>query len=329
MGMRTQILKILRETKSYVSGQELCEKIGVSRTTIWKVVGQLKTEGYVIEGIRNRGYRLVDVPDSIDAEEIRSRLNTRWLGKDIYYQKSVDSTNSWAKRLAEEGKPSGTVVVADRQTSGKGRRGRSWSTPERMSVPVSILLRPEFSPEKASMMTLVMGLSVVQAIENVSRLTCSIKWPNDVLISEKKVCGILAELYSQIDNMEYMVVGAGVNANMTEFPDEIKEKATSLRMELGRPVERALVLVSILEAFEKNYEIFLKTQDLRELKNEYILKLININRAVRVLQPYGEFQGTAKGIDDWGNLLVERADNGIVEQVYAGEVSVRGLNGYI
>lgn len=327
--MKTQILKILRETKGYVSGQELCKKIGVSRTTIWKVVGQLKDEGYVIEGIRNRGYRLVDVPDSIDAEEIRSRLNTRWIGKNIYYQRSVDSTNSWAKRLAEEGMPSGTVVTTDRQTSGKGRRGRSWNTPERMSVPVSILLRPEFSPEKASMMTLVMGLSVVQGIENISRLRCSIKWPNDVLVSEKKVCGILAELYSQIDNMEYMVVGVGVNANMTEFPDELKEKATSLRMELGRPVKRALVLVSILEAFEKNYEIFLKTQDLRELKDTYISKLINADRPVRVLQPRGEFQGTARGIDDWGNLLVERADNGILEQVYAGEVSVRGLNGYI
>lgn len=327
--MKTQILKVLRETKGYVSGQELCEKIGVSRTTIWKVVGQLKIEGYVIEGIRNRGYRLVDAPDSINVEEIRSRLNTRWLGKDIYYQRTVDSTNSWAKRLAEEGSPSGTVVVADKQTNGKGRRGRSWDTPERMSIPISILLRPEFPPEKASMMTLVMGLSVVQAIENVSRLKCSIKWPNDVLISEKKVCGILAELYSQIDNMEYMVVGAGVNANMTEFPDELKEKATSLRMELGRPVERALVLVSILETFEKNYEIFLKTQDLRELKDKYISKLINKGRSVRVLQPYGEFRGTAKGIDDWGNLLVKRADNGILEQVYAGEVSVRGLNGYI
>lgn len=329
LGMRIQILKVLRGTKGYVSGQELCEKIGVSRTTIWKVIGQLKTEGYVIEGIRNRGYRLVDVPDSIDAEEICSRLNTEWLGKNIYYQQSVDSTNSWAKRLAEEGSPSGTVVVADRQTSGKGRRGRSWDTPERMSVPMSILLRPEFSPEKASMTTLVMGLSVVQGIENVSRLKCSIKWPNDVLISEKKVCGILTELYSQIENMEYMVVGAGVNVNMTEFPDELKGKATSLCMELGHPVERASVLVSILEAFEKNYEIFLKTQDLRELKGEYTAKLINMDHAVRVLQPHGEFRGTARGINDWGKLLVERADDGSLEQIYAGEVSVRGLNGYI
>lgn len=327
--MKARILKILRETKGYVSGQELCEKIGVSRTTIWKVVGQLKTEGYVIEGIRNRGYRLVDVPDSIDAEEIHSRLNTRWLGKDIYYQRSVDSTNSWAKRLAEEGKSSGTVVIADMQTSGKGRRGRSWETPERMSVPISILLRPDFSPGRASMLTLVMGLSVVQALENTGNLTCGIKWPNDVLISEKKVCGILAELYSQIDNMEYMVVGAGVNANMTEFPEELKDKATSLRNEMGRPVQRALVVVSILEAFEKNYDIFLQTHDLQKLKDEYMLKLVNIDRPVRVLQTHDKFEGIARGIDIWGNLLVERADNGTIEQVYAGEVSVRGLNGYV
>lgn len=327
--MKTQILKILRETRGYVSGQELCEKIGVSRTTIWKVVGQLKAEGYVIEGIRNRGYRLVDVPDSIEAEEIYSRLNTRWIGKKIYYQQSVDSTNSWARRLAEEGKPSGTVVVADMQTNGKGRRGRNWETAERMSVPISILLRPEFPPEKASMLTLVMGLSVVQALENASNIECSIKWPNDILISEKKVCGILAELFSQIDNMEYMVLGVGVNANMTEFPVELAGKATSLRRELGRPVQRALVVAFILEAFEKNYEIFLQTQDLRNLKKEYIRRLINTNRSVRVMQPHGEFQGVARGIDVWGNLLVERADNGNLEQVYAGEVSVRGLNGYV
>jgi BirA family biotin operon repressor/biotin-[acetyl-CoA-carboxylase] ligase len=327
--MKAQILKILRETRGYVSGQELCEKLSVSRTTIWKVVGQLKSEGYVIEGIRNRGYRLVDVPDSIDEKEIRSRLHTQWLGKEIYYQKSVDSTNSWAKRLAEEGKPSGTVVVADVQTNGKGRRGRSWETPERMSVPLSILLRPDFAPEKASMLTLVMGLSVVQALENAVSLQCSIKWPNDVLISEKKVCGILAELYSQIDNMEYMVVGAGVNANMTEFPEELANKATSLRNELGRPVQRALLVAYILEAFEKNYEKFLHTQDLRDLKEEYTKRLLNTGRPVRILQPQEEFEGVARGIDTWGNLLVERTDSGVVEQVYAGEVSVRGLHGYV
>ena len=327
--MKAQILKILRETRGYVSGQELCEKLSVSRTTIWKVVGQLKSEGYVIEGIRNRGYRLVDVPDSIDEKEIRSRLHTQWLGKEIYYQKSVDSTNSWAKRLAEEGKPSGTVVVADVQTNGKGRRGRSWETPERMSVPLSILLRPDFAPEKASMLTLVMGLSVVQALENAVSLQCSIKWPNDVLISEKKVCGILAELYSQIDNMEYMVVGAGVNANMTEFPEELANKATSLRNELGRPVQRALLVAYILEAFEKNYEKFLHTQDLRDLKEEYTKRLLNTGRPVRMLQPQEEFEGVARGIDTWGNLLVERTDSGVVEQVYAGEVSVRGLHGYV
>lgn len=329
MGMKAQILKILRETRGYVSGQELCEKLSVSRTTIWKVVGQLKSEGYVIEGIRNRGYRLVDVPDSIEEKEIRSRLHTQWLGKEIYYQKSVDSTNSWAKRLAEEGKPSGTVVVADMQTNGKGRRGRSWETPERMSVPLSILLRPDFLPEKASMLTLVMGLSVVQALENAVSLQCSIKWPNDVLISEKKVCGILAELYSQIDNMEYMVVGAGVNANMTEFPEELANKATSLRNELGHPVQRALLVAYILEAFEKNYEKFLHTQDLRDLKEEYTKRLLNTGRPVRILQPQEEFEGVARGIDTWGNLLVERTDSGVVEQVYAGEVSVRGLHGYV
>ena len=327
--MKTRILRILRESKGFVSGQELCEKIGVSRTTIWKIVGQLKTEGYVIEGVRNRGYRLVDVPDTIDVEEVRCLLNTQWLGKEIYYQRSVDSTNSWAKRLADEGKPSGTVVLADKQTSGKGRRGRTWETPERLSIPISILLRPEFPPDKASMLTLVMGLSVVQAVENISDLQCGIKWPNDVLISEKKVCGILAELYSQIDHLEYMVVGAGVNANMTEFPDELSDKATSLRKELGRPIRRALVVASILEAFEKHYEIFLQTQDLRVLKEEYAQKLLNTDHPVRVLQPHGEFTGTARGIDTWGNLLVEREDDGTVERVYAGEVSVRGIHGYV
>lgn len=327
--MKEKILRILRESGDYVSGQELCEQMGVSRTAIWKVIGQLKEEGYEIEAVRNRGYRIQGVPDSLEASEVKSRLHTRLIGREVYFAKEVDSTNTWLRRLEDEGCGEGAVTLADTQTRGKGRRGRVWQTPVGTSIPVSILLKPDFPPERASMLTLVMGLSVAQAIEAVCGLKTGIKWPNDVVISGKKICGILTEMNAQMDYIEYVIVGVGINANMTEFSEDLADKATSLRNELGHPVNRGDIVAAVLESFEKNYEYFLKTLDLSGMREEYNRILLNRNEQVRVLQPKAEYEGTALGIDEMGNLLVRRADDGRIERVYAGEVSIRGLYSYV
>lgn len=327
--MKTKILQILRHTDGYVSGQQLCDELGVSRTAVWKVINQLKEEGYEIEAVRNKGYHILEAADVLDSSEIRSRLHTQWIGKEVYYQSEIDSTNSWMKRLAEDGAPEGSVTIADMQSRGKGRRGRVWVTPFGTSAPFSVLLRPDIRPDRASMLTLVIGLCVAQGIQEMYGLDVGIKWPNDVVVNGKKICGILTEMTMQAEYIDSVIVGVGINANMQEFSPELTDKATSLRNELGHPVKRAEIVVKILELFEEKYQIFLKTQDLTGLMEEYHSFLLNKDKEVRVLQPGDEHAGVARGINAMGDLIVERSDNGQTEKVFAGEVSIRGLYSYV
>ena len=288
----------------------------------------LKEEGYEIQSVQNKGYCLMEVPDVLGESEIKSRMETQWVGQRVYFYEEIDSTNTQAKRLAEEDAPSGTLVVSDCQVKGKGRRGRVWTSPKGEAIYMTILLRPQIRPDRASMVTLVMGLSVVQAIRNVLGLETSIKWPNDVVLNRKKLVGTLTEMSAQMDYIEYLVIGTGINANMTEFSEELKDKATSLRMEMGRPVNRAALIAESMKCFEKNYEIFEKSQDLSGLIEDYQAVLANLNQPVRVLEPGHEYSGIARGINEKGELLVERED-GTVTAVYSGEVSVRGLYSYV
>lgn len=325
---KTKILKVLRATDGYISGQELCGQLGISRTAVWKYMKQLKEEGYEIQAVQNKGYCLVEAPDVLGESEIKSRMNTRWVGREVYFYEEIDSTNTQAKRLAEEGAPSGTLVVSDCQLKGKGRRGRAWESPKGSAIYMTLMIRPQILPEHASMLTLVMGLSAVQAIRNVLNLETSIKWPNDVVLNKKKLVGILTEMNTQMDYIEYLVIGIGINVNMQHFPQELEDKATSLQMELGHPVNRAELVAETMRCFEKNYEIFEKTQDLSGMVDSYQQVLANYNQPVRVLEPGNEYSGIARGINAKGELLVERED-GSVEKVYSGEVSVRGLYSYV
>lgn len=325
--MKAEILTLLREKQDYVSGQELCSRFGVSRTAVWKVVNQLKEEGYVIEAVQNKGYRLKENPDVLSISELKSRIHNQWAGGDIYYYEETTSTNIDAKRLAEEGAPHGTIAVADKQTAGRGRRGRAWESPAGKDIYFTILLRPDFPPDKASALTLVMALSVSEAVESAYDIKAGIKWPNDVVVNGKKICGILTELNTELDYIQYVVIGTGINVNLTEFPEEIKEKATSLLLESGQRAQRAELLQKVLRCFEMNYEAYLETLDLSRLLEAYNRHLVNLEKEVKVLDPGGEFTGVAKGINKAGELLVLTQDNKTVE-VYAGEVSVRGLYGY-
>lgn len=334
--MKTKILQALRQNQeTYVSGQELCEKFGVSRTAVWKAIKQLKEAGYEITAVQNRGYRLVAVPDILSQSEIASQLHTKWLGHNVRYLEEVDSTNAEAKRIAESAGNvdwHGTVVVADKQTAGRGRRGRSWSSPCGTGLFFSILIKPEIEPGNASMLTLVKGMATAKGIAEATGMQPQIKWPNDIVINGKKIVGILTEMSAQVDYVNHIVVGTGINVHQSEFPEEIAKTATSLKLEMQRQgrdaqISRAQLLGAVLEHFERYYEIFLKTQDLSALMEEYNGMLANCGRPVRVLDPLGEYGGTALGIDDRGELLVER--DGGISKVSSGEVSVRGIYGYI
>ena len=259
-------------------------------------------------------------------ETIEQNIHTKWAGKTVHFARETDSTNLWIKRLAKEGAPEGTLALAEFQSAGRGRLGRSWEVPEGTSVMMSILLRPEFEPQYAPMLTLVMGMAVAKAVGNLG-FDVSIKWPNDVVVSRKKICGILTEMGVREGKIDYAVIGVGINANIREFPEEMADKATSLYLEGGREFDRSQVPGLVMEAFERYYEIFAATCDLSGLREEYEGILANYNQPVRVLakEPY---EGIARGITDDGELLVEKTD-GSVTAVSAGEVSVRGLYSYV
>ena len=326
--MKAAILKILRETGDYVSGQEICEKLGVSRTAVWKVIRQLQEEGYQVDAARSRGYRIIDGPDVMTAEEVESLLDTEWAGKPVVYYPETDSTNIRIRHLGDEGAPHGTLAVADRQTAGRGRRGRTWESPGGSCIYMSILLRPDLAPGKAPMLTLVMACGVAEGIMDCADVKVQIKWPNDAVLNGHKLCVILTEMSAQIDYINYVVVGTGINVNQTEVPEALKEIATSLRIETGHPVKRAEVICAVMKAFARNYQVFMETGDLSGLQDAYNEILANRDRQVRVLDPKAPFEGVALGINERGELLV-RQENGTVSEVYAGEVSVRGLYSYV
>lgn len=326
--MKAELLRILRETEDYVSGQQLCKHFGVSRTAVWKMISQMKEEGYEIEAVKNRGYRIQSTPDVVTAEEIQSLLHTGWMGQNCIYLECVDSTNNYARRIAEEGASSGTLIIAEEQTGGKGRRGRNWEAQKGENIMMTLLLRPRIRPEHASRLTLLMAMAAAQGIQDYTGLQAGIKWPNDVVVNGKKICGILTEMSTEIDYINYVVIGAGINVNQEGFPEEIQETAGSLMLELGRHVPRAVLVARVVEKLEKLYEIFLRTEDLTGLKEEYNQMCVNCGQQVRVLEPGNEYTGVSEGINERGELIVRREDGGKVP-VYAGEVSVRGLYGYI
>ena len=257
---------------------------------------------------------------------LADQIHTKWAGKTVHFARETDSTNLWIKRLAKEGASEGTLALAEFQSAGRGRLGRSWEVPEGTSVMMSILLRPKFEPQYAPTLTLVMGMAVAKAVKNLG-FDVSIKWPNDVVVSHKKICGILTEMGVRDGKIDYAVIGVGINVNIKEFPEEMADKATSLYLESGKEFDRSQIPGLVMEAFEEYYEKFAATCDLSGLKEEYESILANYNQPVRVLakEPY---EGVARGITDGGELLVEKTD-GTIATVSAGEVSVRGLYSYV
>ncbi len=325
--MKAEILALLRESDDYISGQELCRRFGVTRSAVWKAVGQLKKEGYEIEAVQNRGYKLVKA-EVYGESELRSRIRTVWAGSELHFYRITGSTNLLAKQAGEEDAPHGALFVADEQTAGRGRRGRSWQSPPGANIYFTILLRPDFAPDQASMLTLVMAHSVACAIHRITGLEPSIKWPNDVLLEGKKVCGILTEMSVEREYIHYVVCGVGINVVSQDFPEGIREHATSVEEVYGQAVSKGVLLQYVMEAFEQDYDAFVAAGDLTPLLESYNGMLVNRDRRVRVLDPMGEWEGIARGINAGGELLVEDIEGGI-QNIFAGEVSVRGIYGYV
>ncbi|MCD8366236.1 MAG: biotin--[acetyl-CoA-carboxylase] ligase [Clostridiales bacterium] len=325
--MKEKILQLLRESDGFLSGQEICEQFGVSRTSIWKAIRQLEEMGYEIEAVRNRGYRLCSEPDLLTEERVQKFLRTEWAARRLCILDSVDSTNNEVKRRAETGAEQGLLVIGEQQTAGRGRRGRAWESPKGDGIFMSLLLKPDIAPGHASMLTLVMGMAVRDALEALGVPNVQIKWPNDIICSGKKVCGILTEMSAQMDYINYIVIGVGINVHNRDFPAEVEQMATSVFAQTGKQICRAELVAECMLRFEQHYAVFLKTEDLSGLLDAYQEHLVNRGRQVRVLDLKKEYSGVARGINADGELLVETEEG--LQSVSAGEVSVRGVYGYV
>lgn len=318
----------MQSTEGYLSGQMLSEQLKVSRTAVWKAIQGLEADGFEIEAIRNKGYRLVGQADVLTKESCMSRLQTSWLGQQMQVFDVIDSTNTRLKQQAEAGAVHGTVMAADSQSAGRGRLGRSWVTPPGSALAFSVLVRPEISPAKASMLTLAAALAVSEAVDEMTGLQTKIKWPNDIVHAGKKICGILTEMSADMDQVHYVVIGIGLNVSVTEFPEEISATATSLKLETGAQLLRSELLARILGHLEKRYEQFIADQGISGMRAAYEERLANLQQRVKVLDPAGSWEGTCLGIGEDGSLIVTGED-GSTQRVIAGEVSVRGIYGYV
>lgn len=333
--MKSEILRALRESEGgFVSGQALCEKAGVTRQAVWKNIVQLKDYGFIIESVPNKGYSLVSSPDRLYSADIKSRMKSDSFCQKIESYDTTDSTNTRAKHLAELGEEEGTLVIAEKQTSGKGRRGRQWESEPMTSIYMSMILRPKISPVHISGITLLAALAVVRAVKKTCDIQPLIKWPNDIILEKRKVCGILTEMSSELDYINYAVVGIGINVNNKHFPANIEDKATSIYLETGKKQDRAQLAALTAQYFGEYYKKFIEAKSLEPFTIEYNGLLINRNQEVKILYGMQENAeanktetGIARGINGDGALIVD-TKNG-TECVVSGEVSVRGLYGYV
>lgn len=322
MSTKEEILNCLGGSDGYVSGEELSERLGVSRTAIWKNINTLRDSGYEIESVTNRGYKLISRPDVLTTEEIASGLNTRFLASHIYCYNEIDSTNEEAKRQALHGAPNGSLFITEQQSGGKGRLGRSWVSSAGTGLWFSVLLRPDSIPEQITSLTLVAGLAVCEAVRACTDCPAMIKWPNDVVVGSKKICGILTEMAAEIDRVNHVVVGIGINVNNPSFPEELQTKATSLQIESGHSVSRKELLQETLRQFEALLEI--QKSGSNVLLSQYKERCVSLNRQVGFTRDKKAMTGKAVDISPEGELVV-RCDDGALFSVYSGEVTVQGI----
>lgn len=319
-----RILELLRRQEGFLSGEDIGRELSITRAAVWKGIKKLREEGYEIEAVTNRGYRLTNPETMYNKRELEQGLKTKTMGQTIYFYEETDTTNNRARELALEGAPEGTLVVAEKQTAGRGRRGKVWESPLGTGIWMSLVLRPQIAPTEASVLTLLCGLATAEAIEAETGLSAGIKWPNDILINGKKAVGILTEMDCEMSEVHFVIPGIGINVNTASFPPEIADIATSLYLECGKTVSRRRLVHKVLERLEEHYETFLRTGSFAAMLEDYRKHCITLGKEVHVLgrEP---FFAEALDITPEGELLVRRADNGKEEVVFSGEVSIRGV----
>jgi BirA family biotin operon repressor/biotin-[acetyl-CoA-carboxylase] ligase len=328
--MKEKILELLKENREgFISGEKISDKFDVSRAAIWKYMNALREEGYNIESVPSKGYRLISTPDILTYEEIKEYLDTNYIGRNIYYFDTIDSTNIKAKTLAVNGEKEGTVVIAEEQTAGRGRLGRNWVSPKGKGIWMSIILRPKVDPMKVAKVTQVGAGAMSLALEDLG-MDSYIKWPNDIVIDGKKVCGILTEMSCELNMINYVIMGIGINVNLDkeDFEGEVSKVGTSLKIVSGEEQDRKKLLSLFLNRFEELYNPFKEKGDFTETIKVCRKNSILIGKEVRIIRGDEERKVNVLNINDEGELVV-RYEDGRVEDIVSGEVSVRGIYGYV
>ncbi len=327
--MKEDIIKLLKENgEEFVSGEKIAKKFEVSRTAIWKCINTLREEGYEIESVSRKGYRLISSPDILTYGEIQEWLNTDYIGRIVYYYDTITSTNIEAKKIAPSEKE-GTILVSESQTAGRGRLGRRWQSPKGKGIWMSIILKPKIPPIQVAKMTLIGAVAVNLALKDMG-IDSYIKWPNDIVINGKKVCGILTEMSCELNMINYVIMGIGINVNLgkDDFKGEVFDTGTSLKIETGKEINRKELLAKVLNKFEELYIPFVEKNDLSKVIEISKENSILLGKEVRIICNDKEKIGKAIDINEEGELVIEYR-NGEIENVLSGEVSVRGLNGYV
>jgi BirA family biotin operon repressor/biotin-[acetyl-CoA-carboxylase] ligase len=329
--MKYAIVKLLKDAApGYVSGGDIGRRLDVSRTAVWKHVEELRKEGYSIEASTRCGYRLLPSGERLNAWEISCGLDTNIVGSEILYFDSLDSTNSYAGKLASEGCNEGLTVIAGKQTGGRGRLGRSWESPEEKGIYISAVIKPDMAPAESPILTFAAAVAVVDAMRKATGIKAGIKWPNDLIIDGKKVCGILLEMSSEADRVNYVIIGIGVNYSQDtgDFPAELKDKAVSLKMAAanGR-FSRLSVIKAILSELDSALEL-IKGGFNKEILDAWREQSVTLGREVAFIMKDKGYCGMAVDITDEGRLLVDCRD-GVRRELLSGEISIRGINGYI
>lgn len=318
-----KILELLRaERPGYVSGEFICQQLGVSRTAIWKNVESLRQDGYEIEAKPRAGYRLILSPDTVRPVEWLHDLSSQIIGLNTHYVRATSSTNDLAKEIAKQGAPDGTVVLAEEQTAGRGRLGRSWQCPARTGLCFSVVLQPKVSPMEVTQLTMMSAVAVAKVLEGALGVPARVKWPNDIYINGLKVCGILAEMLAESDRVKFIVLGIGINVNQSKDDlGQLEDLATSLRLQKGSIISRVEILKKILEEMDYLY-IKWRTEGFAPLKNMWEELALWLGCQVTVSGLHRLWEGEMDGIDEYGALIIKLSD-GTRQTFYSGDVSLR------
>lgn len=305
---------------NFISGEKLAQNIGCSRTAIWKHIEDLKKDGFHVEAVRKKGYRLLEQSNKLSENEIYLGLETEEIGRSVYFFESVTSTQKVAKEYAMNGAKHGTLIVADEQTEGRGRMVRKWYSPKGTGIWASFILRPDIQIQHAPQLTLLSAVAVVQAIKKVTHITPEIKWPNDILISGRKVCGILTELQAEEDRIQSVILGIGINVNQDEndFSAEIIKKATSLKIELGKTVNRSSLIQSLCYYIEQLLHLYI-SEGFTPIKSLWETYAVSIGKRISARTVKGTFDGVALGINNEGVLLLKQ-DNGDIVEIISADI---------